>query len=329
MQRILPNLSALITQRPRQKVSIKWSSSWTYNAFRVWEILFWAPVGIRSEGVTDSKGNHFSFTLENWLATLEGVVRAYFKRSIGFRIVLVPQMELAGMTRQYGIPPYRFAIAFDATANATGGSGSISFSHTVTGTDPFLVVFPWGPITDVSGVTAVTYNSVAMTLLNKDGVNDINRWLYSYIKMAPSTGANTVAITAVGSDATYGVAVSYSGVAQTGQPDANNMTKASAVTSVATSVTVVASNCWIVAAGNNEVTAQDSMTGTFRSYYEGTNAARQVKDSNTTVATGVNTYTQTWTGSGYGAITAISFSPAAEVETTSRKALLALMGAGQ
>ncbi len=327
MDRFLPKILAILTRQSREKVAITWSdTSWTHNVFRLYELIFWRRQGIRPEQLSDHEGNIYSFTLENYLATFEGAVRSYLKKGLGFKVVLVPQMQLAGFQSQYGQSPYRFAIAFDAfTDGGAPGAGSLSFNHTITGSNVYLVVYPWGPISDVNGVTGVNWNtSEALTLLDKNGTNGTVRWLYSFIRMAPTIGTHSVDIICPTADQNGGAAVSYSGAGQTGQPDAHNNALGTATTSFNCAITVVAANCWITALGYNDQGAA-TFTGTNRGTL-GANTARKINDSNATVSTGSNTYTESWTNNGAGVICMSSFTTFAAAAVVTPK--LPLLGVG-
>lgn len=137
------------------------------------------------------------------------------------------------------------AIAFDNLTN----SGIITiipgtFSHTTSGTNRLLLLFIEG---DFAGdnVSAASYNGVAMTLAVK-AFQNANRWGYIYILANPASGANTVSITNAGAaNAFLATAVSYTGAAQTGQPDNSIHVTGGASTSFAASITTIANNAWI------------------------------------------------------------------------------------
>lgn len=103
------------------------------------------------------------------------------------------------------------AVAVDAVTTGTSG-GNPSFSHTCTGANLVLYVLiaqRYG----TSGVTAVTYNSVAMTLLSDyDDANETHTFVYRLV--APATGANTVGITQTDSRSLGYTAISCTGVDQ-------------------------------------------------------------------------------------------------------------------
>lgn len=151
------------------------------------------------------------------------------------------------------------AIAIDASTDSGGSVGtSITWSHTCTGSNLIL----WVGITENTSDTdtGITYNSVAMTLVDKIAVPS-ERWVYLYYLLNPATGAHS--ITANNSVSTFmrGFGVSYTGVRQSGVPDAKNTNSASSVSSLTTSVTTVADNCWTILVGKNS-TADAVTAGT-------------------------------------------------------------------
>lgn len=138
------------------------------------------------------------------------------------------------------------AIALDAQSNgAASNTTSVSWSHTCTGTNLALIVGIWSQSGDA--VTSVTYNSVAMTQAVKLAMTGsaAGQYIYLYYLLNPATGTNTVAATSsgVGID---GASTSYTGVKQSGQPDATGTNVSTATTSLTTSLTTIADNCWLV-----------------------------------------------------------------------------------
>ena len=103
------------------------------------------------------------------------------------------------------------AIAFDnSTADSHGYTNSLTFSHTVAGTDRLLLV---GASARGESVTGMTYNGTSMTLLEAANPGNIETTLYYLI--APDTGANNVVITCSGPGSVAAVALSLTGVHQT------------------------------------------------------------------------------------------------------------------
>lgn len=215
------------------------------------------------------------------------------------------------------------AIAFDAaTSGGTLASspGPLEWSHTCTGSNGILFVL----VTNGSTVpTGVTYNGVALTKdverLNWIGGDDISIWRLN----GPASGANTVSVSWSGNQTVSGYSQSYTGAAQTGQPDATGSNSSASTTSLTVNTTTVADNCWIVSAfrcenppmtaGTNTTQRLQAETGFFGG---DTNAAQ----------TPAGTYGQTTTQSPAGAMggATVSFSPAAV--TTALKDLIRTPG---
>lgn len=153
------------------------------------------------------------------------------------------------------------AIAFDAVGAGNATATSVTFAHTVTGSNTILFVGVYSSGGDF--VTGVTYAGTAMAQQNK--VNDPNgNTDYIYMLVNPTTGTNNVVITRSDIDALCGRSVSYTGAAQTGQPDAKNTGNSGATTAgITVNVTTVADNSWGVMFGNNNQASIDSSSTNF------------------------------------------------------------------
>lgn len=121
------------------------------------------------------------------------------------------------------IPKLAYAsggIAFDAASTGSASaSASITYSHTTSaGVDRILFVSGWCGI--FTGVTlSATYNGVAMTSIAQ--VTGVNGTLAFFYLINPSSGANNVVISSTGTCISWrGRSSSYTGAAQTGQPNA-------------------------------------------------------------------------------------------------------------
>lgn len=184
------------------------------------------------------------------------------------------------------------AIAFDAaTAGGdNGGSGSLTFSHTCTGSLGLLVVgFNGDNIGGADDITSVTYNGVALTLADKQ-VNPSSggdRNTYMYFLLGPATGAHNVVVSCSGSHLLQGGAVSYTGVKASGQPDAHtvNAESSSSLKTLTTSVTTSADNCWTVLIEGcyDGGTPPVAGTGSTRRTFDGTNGGWGLFDSNAAI----------------------------------------------
>lgn len=116
------------------------------------------------------------------------------------------------------------AIAFDNATNGGTDSGtSITFSHTCNGSDRFLVVACIGQVgAGADDVTGATYGGVAMTLIKKFVDASITRFGYFFALTNPASGANNVIVSCSNPHFLAAGAASYTGVSQTGQPEAQN-----------------------------------------------------------------------------------------------------------
>lgn len=190
------------------------------------------------------------------------------------------------------------AIARDATSGAnTTSSTSVSVSHTNTGSNLILMGACWHGTDEVE---SMTYNSVAMTEIARNA--DTRDSEFSYL-INPATGANTLSCSWSSSAAFSGImGMSYTGAAQTGQPDSSNSaSQSTGAATVTISTTVVDTSgawfvCVYVADGGGAFTpnsptslnkSQTSAQETFQGY-----------DSNGTVASGSQTCSVTYDGGG-------------------------------
>lgn len=143
------------------------------------------------------------------------------------------------------------AIAFDTVTSSTASS----FSHTVSGSERILFV---AIRSSANTVSAVSYAGNAMTQLATVAVPGDGQ-IYIYYRIAPTLGANTVAITG-GAGLTVR-AVSYTGAKQSGVPDASATNSSSATISISQSITTVANNTWSIAFMRNDADQSDDNSG--------------------------------------------------------------------
>lgn len=110
------------------------------------------------------------------------------------------------------------AVAFDAASNSgevTCSTTPQTFSHTVTGSNPFIRV----TVTYVTGqtVSAVSYNGTALVTAGaaSEFGKGVHLWKWDMANGAVPTGAHTVSVTMTGTVACIIGAASYTGVDQT------------------------------------------------------------------------------------------------------------------
>ena len=208
MDKILPKIMAVITRHSRRQViagvDFKWGKYWTHNAFRVWELIFWAPDRVRPSVVSfnGSEDDHeYGFTLEGKFAVLETMVRSLLRFKIpSIKLVRVPVLQLAnGMVFHPGLVPYSFAIAIDTYQTNDGGINQTTptvGNHTCTGSNVVLVTGIWNQQNNSASYppSTITYNSVSMgSNLRLDSVSIGSGYYYNTILYAlygPSTGGS-------------------------------------------------------------------------------------------------------------------------------------------
>lgn len=220
-------------------------------------------------------------------------------------------------------------MTFDASGTGTisGANSVLTFSQTCTGSNRGLYV---GVSTVDTAYTtntfSVTYNGVSMTQIYQRVATGQNNRRHGLFHLEnPATGTNNVVVTCSTnvSNNIIGVSSSYASVAQSGQPDSNNVVDAASSTSVTTSTTVVASNCWLVG-----VSSQDTGTSptggtnaTFRNSAVG-NQCIAIWDSNGAVGTGSQSMTVNEGATGDATLMLVSVAPFVAVATTTYKSLL-------
>jgi len=156
------------------------------------------------------------------------------------------------------------SIAFDAEAvsSLVNTGTSVTWSHTCTGSNRILFAACIGDSTS-DLVTGATYGGTAMTLVDKAQTPTGGRWCYLFVLVAPASDANNVVISASSSIVLAGVSSSYTGAAQSGQPDTETSSTSAGVTPFTqTSLSTVAANCWTVGFFNTNNTTPIAGTGT-------------------------------------------------------------------
>lgn len=155
------------------------------------------------------------------------------------------------------------AIAFDAATNSRStSSASLTYSHTTSGSNRALIVSCGVINPSGNTITGVTYNGVAMTALLSPIVLQANIRMYFFYLLNPASGTNNVVVTANSSaDVIDGASASYTGVSQSGFPDASGSSGVQTTATITQAVTTIADNCWLVGAGWGN-TAVGAGTGT-------------------------------------------------------------------
>lgn len=199
------------------------------------------------------------------------------------------------------------AIAIDTTTNPDAGGGSASspysWSHTCSGTDRGLFVIT--DASDTGGTSGVTYNGVAMTKIGSN-FTLVDRILNLWYLANPASGANNISVTFTGGFMRV-AAASYTGMAQSGQPEAQGQTTNTS-TSISQSVTVATANAWLIGIAGADGGSLSAGTNTTVRVSTGGSTIYAIIDSNGPQATGSRSLAATMS-SGSNGINIGSFAP--------------------
>jgi hypothetical protein len=141
--------------------------------------------------------------------------------------------------------------------------------------------------------------------------SDANHGIAMFYLIAPATGAHNVVVTVANQGGIYASSASYTGASQFVQPDAHNLINGQSLT-----LSVVASNCWIVATSGAGPTISGVSAGsgfTIRQTPNNSGNWNALEDSNGTVSTGNNTVAFSATGGNINSVIAVSIVPAVSI----------------
>lgn len=216
------------------------------------------------------------------------------------------------------------AIAFDTAGASTAYGASVSsitWNHTTTGTDLLLVVCIGEDRYNgnVNPITTVTYNGVSMTKQGQQLALTTDNFASIWYLLAPATGSHAILASTAGGNIweASGCSTSYTGVKQTGFPDASASSTYSSGTAPSISVTPIASGTWLIAGIGNRGGSKGAGANTTLRAAETGNNQSALFDGGTATTTTLN-MTQS-TNSGLGII---GFTVAPSTVTTSTAQLL-------
>jgi hypothetical protein len=194
------------------------------------------------------------------------------------------------------------AISFDAAASLAHGATK-TWSHTCASDAAILFV---GVRDDSGGVTGITYNSVAMTLITSVTLTG-GFVYYLYRLAAPSVGANTVSVTTATAQIS-GASASYKGAKMTDIPDASGTATDDVAATISKALTVVAPGSWAVfIAADRSGTNPTANTNTTSRATPGGGASWTLFDNNAAITPG--SYTMTANKTGVAGCVMASFKP--------------------
>jgi hypothetical protein len=184
--------------------------------------------------------------------------------------------SLAEMALEAMIPNAEAAIALDSAPGSIPNCSpctSLTWAHTVTGTNPALVVSGHTGIYATNPITGITYAGNAMTSVGAQATG-VNQWVVLY-QITGTTGTNNIVISSSPSIALLGGAVSYTGVDQSSPVDVHGGSSLTS-TNVVQSLTTSVDNAWLVGA----ITANRALTPTASSTYRDSCCGNGLYDTN-------------------------------------------------
>lgn len=138
------------------------------------------------------------------------------------------------------------------TLHTSAGGTSLTFSHTVNGSNRMLAVMAADNRGQGSGgaLTAITYAGVDISPIQVVISTSVGVAVL-FLALAPTLGTNNLVLTFTNPGAAIieACAISYNGVLQSGLPDAQSTGGPTFTTSYSQSVTTVGNNCWAILAG--------------------------------------------------------------------------------
>lgn len=145
------------------------------------------------------------------------------------------------------------AIAFDASAiTSTDNSGVYSWNHvTGSGANRILIVgITLARYYAVAACTGVTYDGSAMTKARSDATNNGNFYVETSVWILHNPASGTKEIVATADGDIFGISCTYTGAQQSSTADAVGGTTGTSAGDKSASITTVADNSWIFAAGS-------------------------------------------------------------------------------
>jgi hypothetical protein len=201
------------------------------------------------------------------------------------------------------IPTAYAAIASDAGASGSmSGATSLTYAHTVSGSNLFLAVYCSSAIGDATEhITGITYNGDALTKL--DYVDGDSYVSYVYYLINPDTGTHNIVVSTNATDYLQCASESYAGVKQSAPEDMDKGKKAYSASANRLDLfaTSTLDNFWIIGGFQSYSNALSEIAGTV--YRVGASANVRLYDRNTAITpAGQSTLATTITSGRMGGI---------------------------
>lgn len=203
------------------------------------------------------------------------------------------------------------AVTYDAISSNRRWdttASTLSYSHTCSGGNRLLVVAVGINDTGDGGatVTSVTYNSVSMTQVQTKQASGLTPRVYVFRLIAPTTGSNTIAITASENVQIASNSISFKGVHQTSPVDASSTTELAGGATSNTSITTTVANTYGLSfaySADGQAINQSGWAALTTNYY---NDGGTFAHCNGSIWTSIGTQTTSWTVNSSRAAAAIT-----------------------
>ena len=206
------------------------------------------------------------------------------------------------------------AIAFNSANQQVNASSTNTISLACSGSDRLVIACV---ADDAKGTMSVTYNGTSLTsIANVEDTSGFFKLHFFYL-LNPATGTNNlVATRGTNSGDFYLFGATYTGIKQTGQPDASTTNAQTSGTTQTTSLTTIANNSWSILftsadSGGLAASTNSTLRGSILNGFSG------LFDSNSAITPAGSFSMSTTMNSGLRTAIMVSFSPSASSTNTS------------
>lgn len=197
------------------------------------------------------------------------------------------QQKMQWGTRYWMLDPQRGAIAFSAATSGQVSDTSLTFSHTISGSNTVLTVGH----SSTRSATDCTYNSVAMVGTTEE--SDASGFARLFYLGNPTAGANNVVLTLASSGNVKAGAVSFTGANSSSPLDAEAQATASSNSDLTINITTNYANSFLI----DSVHKQDDPTANGSQTLRWSNTTGDFGGGSTKPTTTAGAYSMNWTSS--------------------------------
>ena len=192
-------------------------------------------------------------------------------------------------------------INYDAVGNsAENTTANHTWNHTCTGSNGLLTAWGQDEVASSNLYSVMSYNGTSFLSNTIASVASPLRYMTGFYLIAPTTGSSlTMSATVTGGAYHQEASMSYSGVKQSSPIDNTNTNTTTLASSITTTITPTAANCYALSAAMNQTGAISAPVGQV-SRFSGS-APLAVGDSSVSIASG-SAYSMTWGGGSGGTV---------------------------